>query len=752
MSSNYTFCGYDMLDPNSKAGRGGEDGGINLNSVTVQYSLRQKPELCRAIYEGLVQSVFGNGPTISDGGTCTIDELPTVCEFNEKGEMINVNPEELAQMASMIPTANFSGALHPMFHDNAQPTSVASPQMYNPYIQQQQQNPMMQPMGMQQQQAYCYPPNYVPYGVVPYNYNRVDPMKPIPNIQEAMKEWNDYQRRKGFRAPVPLDTDFPEYGLLSGFHQGFDPYDVDIKSDDFYDVTCGGRFGLAAVVHEQCLANAAMVWGWQPGTLIERKEQMMFPGVNNDHSDPTPSRTQVLNPDGTVQRRLTGSAMPPAMMANRLPISNMVATNPYMAGMTTVGGYQMQQPTPVPTPYMQARYNYAIHNGFQSVQEMDANDFRVLKKISRAAHNDMTNEEFEEFFDKNWCKRFTDLNELRENAKKAQTVAVEEEPIPPMKVTLKKGNKVLASIDCSDPVQYREHCANVRRCASVYQSPEQLNREREYHALARYNKDLICARLHAQAPERKYDDKSMLDFMAHGFVESFFYHLTEQERLNRMNPEYRLKAAGVDQTAFIKRCIECGLPAQKARMDLENKMFMVGETHPDPDIGDKTRGSWGMMANGQPLNLNHDPMFGYLSYIPDPENPDISIGFPRRFIEECYDGYVGFCNATNLKSSKPLIPMSYPEFEKMTGVRVFDNQTFLDKYVGLDGIDEYVGAAKRGIQAEKEREKEKEDLNRPIWADLKASMQDRMEFEDPHGDIPTDALLQDLEDDEDEDK
>ena len=38
MSSNYTFCGYDMMDPNSKAGQAGE--GINLNSVTVQYNLQ----------------------------------------------------------------------------------------------------------------------------------------------------------------------------------------------------------------------------------------------------------------------------------------------------------------------------------------------------------------------------------------------------------------------------------------------------------------------------------------------------------------------------------------------------------------------------------------------------------------------------------------------------------------------------------------------------------------------------------------
>lgn len=743
MSSNYTFCGYDMQDANSKAGRSGE--GINLNSVTVQYNLRQNPELCKQIYEGTVPSMYGNGPTITDGGTCTIDELPTVCEFNEKGEMIDVNPSEMAQMAAMMPTANFSGALHPMFHDNAQPTNPAAPQMYNPLMQM----PSMGMMYQQQQQAVngCYPPNFVPAGAVQYNYNMINPMAPIPNLQPTMKEWNDYQRTKGFRAPVPLDTDFPEFGLLSGFHQGFDPYDVNVKQDEFYDVSCGGRFGLAAVVHEQCLANAASVWGWQPGDLIDRREQMMFPGVNSDHSDPTPSREPVRNPDGSIQRRLTGSAFMPAMMANQLPIGNMVATNPYMAGMTTVGGYQMQQPTQVPTPYMQARYNYAIHNGFQSVQEMDNNDFRILKRISRAAHNDMTQEEFDEFFDKNWCKRFTDLNEMRANAEKARNAVIEEEPITPMKVTLKKGDKILASLDCDDPVQYREHCVNVRRCAAAYKSPEQLQREREYAEYLRYGKDMVCAKLHAQAPERKYDDKPMLEFMQYGFVESFFYHLNQQEALNRLNPEYRLRVAKIDQTAFIKRCIENGIglyPAQKSRMDLQNKMCYVGETHPDPEIGDKPRGSWGVCANGDPLDPNFDPMFGYMTYIPDPEDPSKSIGFPRRFIEESYDGYAAFCCAANVRSSTPLKVMPYQPFEDMTGVRVMDNQEFLDRYQGLYGIDKYVAAAKRGIAVER-----REDLNRPIWADLKAQMQDQMEFEDPHGDIPTDALLQDLEDNPD---
>lgn len=735
MSSNYTFCGYDMQDANSRAGRSGE--GINLNSVTVQYNLHQNPELCKAIYEGRIPSMYGNSPTISDGGTCTIDELPTVYEYDEKGEVSNVNPIELAQMASAIPTANFSGALSPMFHDNAQPTSPASPQIYNPF--------MMSQMPMMQQQNGCHPMNFVPPNAVPYNYNMFNPMAQIPNLQQAMKEWNDYQRTKGFRAPIPLDTDFPEFGLLSGFHRGFDPYDVNIKQDDFYDVSCGGRLGLADVVHEQCLANAAMFYGWQPGDLINRREQLMFPGINDDHSSPVPSKDPVKNPDGSIQRRLTGSASPMAMMANQLPIRNMVATNPYMAGMNMVGGYMMnQQPTAMPTPYMQARYNYAIYNGFQSVQEMDNNDFRILKRVSRTVHHDMDDEEFNEFFDQNWCKRFTDLNDFRKNAEKEKKIMMESEPIVPMKVSLMKGDKVLASLNCDDPKQYMQHCQNVKACAASYKSPEQLKKEKEFADMVRYNKDLICARLYAQAPERKYDHESMLEFMAHGFVESFFYHLNQQEILNRMNPEYRLKTAKVNQTAFIKRCIENGfglLPAQKARMELQDKMFYVGETHPDPDIGNKPRGTWGYKANGEPLDLNFDPMYGYVTYIPDPENPSVSIGFPRRYIEDLYDGYVKFCCAANVKSKKPIRVMPYQEFEDMTGVRVMDNQEFLDKYDGLDGIEKYTDAAKRGIK--------QENLNKPVWANLRAQMQDRFEQEDPHGDIPTDALLQDLEDNPD---
>ena len=705
MSSNYTFCGYDMMDPNSKAGQAGE--GINLNSVTVQYNLQNNPELCRMIYDGTVPSMYGNTPTVEDGGSGTIADLPTVMEYNEKGEVTNVNPVELAQMSGQIPTVQFSGALNPMFHDNAQPTAMSGYTMPFTNIAGWNNPAIMQQGGYM-------PINFTPPGYVQYNYNPVNPASPVPNMSEAMQEWNEYQRKKGFRAPIPTDTDFPEYGLLSGFHRGFDPMACTAPGqDEFYDPSCGGRLGLSEVVHIQALANAAMTYGWQVGDIIERREQMMFPGINEDHNNPIPSNNPVIGNNGMPQRRLgTSGFFGPTMFANQLPISNMVATNPYMAGMTTVGGYNimgMQQN--LPTPYMQARYNYAIHNGFQSVQEMDNNDFRILKRVSRCAHAEMSKDEFDQYFVDHWCKRFTDIYDYRKETEEANKKRMMNNPeIPRVKCTLTKGDKILASSDGHNPEEYRILCDNVRRCNANYKSPEMMQWARTQQEQLRAMKDNVINTLYQSAPERKYDDKPMLEYMEHGFVEGFFHHLNHRVQLDRMDPKKRLQAAKIDQTGFMRNCIERGmgmLPAAKSRIQTEDAMFYVGQKHPDEEIGDKPRGSWGMKANGEPLDPNFYPMYGYATYIADPEHPEMSIPFPRAFIQDIYKGYVEYCAAINKTSKKKAIPMGYEEFEQATGVRVCDNEDFVKKYSGIEGTETISETAKKAIETE--------NLNMPSW-------------------------------------
>lgn len=747
MSSNYTFCGYDMMDPNSKAGRSGE--GINLNSVTVQYNLKNNPDLCRMIYEGIVPSMYGNGPTVTDLGTGTIDDLPTVMELNEKGDVTNVNPAELAMAQNMpvgqIPVAQFSGAMSPMFHDNAQPTYSAGPIVPNPY--------MTQPtMGYQQPMAMngFMPINYMPYGVVQYDYNPVNPTTPIPRDpngdDQAIREWNDYQRTKGFRAPIPTDTDFPEFGLLSGFHRGFNPHAVHGPTqDEFYDITLGGRRGISRRVMEEALRNAAGVWGYQPGDVVDIREQMMFPGINNNHNDPTPSNNPVINPNGTVQRRLTGSAnVPNYMMAYQLPVSNIVATNPYMAGCNVVGGYNMNPPMygPTPTPYMQARYNYAIACGFQSIQEMDDNDFVILKMCSRIANHDMTDEEFDEHFENCWCKRFTDMDELR-NPKTESNRSYVDHSYTKVKVTLRRGDEILAGVDCNDPKQYRNHCELMRTADAARLSPQQEAQIKQFNENLRIMKDQLNAWLYMNAPERKYDHRSMLDFMRHGIVESKFHYLNQRAYLDRIDPKKRMQVDKIDETGFIKRCLEngVGLPAENARIDMENRMFYVGQTHPDEMIGNKPRGSYGVKANGEDLNINTYPMYGYATYIPDPENPSIAIPFPRQFIEDTYNGYTRYCGAINTKSKKLAVPMPYEDFKNRIGVRIVDNEEFIDKYSHIPGTDEYIESALKGM--------ERDNVKVPLWA-LGRTPDEQDYIEQTYGDdVPLDELQRGLEEDSD---
>lgn len=735
MSSNYTFCGYDFQAPGSKAGQAGE--GINLNSVTVQYNLQNNPELCRMIYEGIVPSMYGNSPTVEDCGTGTIDDLPTVMEFNEKGEITNVNPVELAQMSGQIPTVQFTGALNPMFHDNAQPTA-----MTGGYTM-----PFQNTGGWGMMQNGYMPVNFTMPGMVPYNFNPVNPAMQVPNMTQPMQEWNEYQRTKGFRAPIPTDTDFPEYGLLSGFHRGFDPMACTAPGqDEFYDPSAGGRIGLSEWVHQQCLQNAAFTYGWMPGDIVERREQMMFPGINADHSIPTPDPNPVIGNNGLPQRRLSNGMAPMMLGSNQLPISNMVATNPYMAGKTMIGGYNFNitYQQNLPTPYMQARYNYAIHYGFQSVQEMDNNDFRILKRASRIAHSDMSKEEFDQFFVDNWCKRFTDIYEFRKNSEEANKRRKDMNPeIPRVRCALVRGDEVLACTDGHDPRQYQELCDNVRKCNANYKSPEVIAWNQQMNEQIRAMKDNVINNLYQSSPMRKYDDKAMLEMMEHGFVEEFFYLLNHQEQLDRMNPQKRLQAAQIDMTSFMRNCLErgIGLPAAYSRIQAENATVYKDQTHPDDEIGDKPRGSWGVKADGAPLDPNFYPLYGYATYIADPEHPEMSIPFPRAFIQDVYKGYEDYCAAINQTSKKRAIPMSYDEFEGSTGVRIVDDEEFIKKYSGIPGTEKYTEAARRAIERDK--------LSTPVWAHLSPEEQDFAERDDPTGDVPLEALIQDLEDNPD---
>ena len=128
---------------------------------------------------------------------------------------------------------------------------------------------------------------------------------------------------------------------------------------------------------------------------------------------------------------------------------------------------------------------------------------------------------------------------------------------------------------------------------------------------------------------------------------------------------------------------------------------------------------------------------GYATYIADPEHPEMSIPFPRAFIQDVYDGYTKYCVAINNKSKKKINPMNYDEFEQTTGVRVIDNDEFLKGYSGIEGTEDLSDTARKALN---------EKLQVPTWAHMDPSIdRDMYEFEDPCGDIPLEVLQRDLE-------
>ena len=663
-SDIYTFNGLNLLDPNSKAGRSNGEG-INLNSPTVHLMLQENPQMAQMVYDGIIPSYFGNGPTVSDGGTATIDELPTVAEIDEKGN-IEMNPMDLVKQSAGLPTYQFTGALNPypgMYRDVAQPTTFMPPG----------QTPMA---GMMQAPIMGYTPFMMNV------YNPMNPMIPLINPSDSMKDWNDYQRTTGFRAPIPMDTDFKEPGMLYGFHEGFDPYAaLAPKDDEFYDVSMGGKQCIPKWFHDQIMENTARVMGWDPrGQMVERREVLMFPGINDNHRDPMPKNGEVKGPNGMTQRRMTNTAMP-RIPANNLPISNMVSTNPFMAGINSVGGYNFGQ-VQYPSPEMQARYNYAIACGFQSVQEMDNNDFRVIKRLSRSVHGDMSDEEFDKFFDDNWCKRFVDINEMKKRIRD-KALNTDQVTIPRMNVRLVKGDKVLAGKDCSKDSVYYNFVNEIRQIAHL--SHEQFMTVQKQIDYIEMIKENIRTKLYEQAPERKYDDKSMLEYMEHGFVESHMHWLDYIDDATKKSAAYRQRANGVNGVEFMRNCLSkaIGLPAAQSRINTENEMFYVNKEPDEEEAKGKKRGSYGKNADGSDMDPNLQPMYGYLSYIPDPNNPKAMVSFPRKFIDEIYDGYVRYCNAINQKSkSAAAVPVSHEDFVRDLGIVTTDTYNPDDRYNG----------------------------------------------------------------------
>lgn len=751
--SDCVICGFDMQDANSKAGRSNGIG-VNLNSVSVRYMLSQNPEQCRMIYNGQIPSFFGNAPTITDGGTFAVNddtgESIQLQEGNETSDMMNGNPAVIAsQMTGQNLSAHeFTGALAPQYHDNAQPIFHA-----NSMVGMGTNMPIQQPAGM------------FGYGMQPQFSGIMNNRGPSPNTERnyAKEEWEQYQRTFGFKAPIPTDTDFPGFGLLSGFAKGFDPYQALMPGDDdFYDVTINGRVGSSQRIHQMMLSQYANVWGYVPGQVIDRRENMMFPGINEDHHSSVPSQNPVYNHQGVLQTRIGGYQQPPMMMANQLPVSNMVATNPYMQGISNVGGVPINASTYstcVPTPYMQARYNYAIANGFQSIQEMDKNDFLILKVISHAAHGDMSDEEFEKHFDRCWCRPFVAVKEFEEDMKrKGDEIMKKASEIPRMKVFLVKGDKILSGMDMfTDEEGYRQHVVNVKNCH--HKTDEEYMRDHFATIEREARRDAVMTFLHAVAVERKYDKASFLDFAKHGMSEAGMRDLEFQVWKQMNSPASRQAELMIDQTRFMRNCMErgtgYGIPAAYSRLAMENRMFYVGEELPAEEYRNYLRGKWGANPDGSPLPDMVAPLYGYLN-IADPENPTMHIPFPRRHIRDLHEGFVRFANVSAAKSKEPFHIMDYDEFSTALGVRIMDDQEFIDKYKDFEPAQKYVDIAKRGVQMEKDKEEQQrqmqrealqstEDLNRPPHANCVND--DLMDYENPTADIPFDELLRQVDED-----
>lgn len=315
--------------------------------------------------------------------------------------------------------------------------------------------------------------------------------------------------------------------------------------------------------------------GAPPGTIYSNVAAYQYPNVQENPYNPLPSSDAIA-----------GNQYQPQM-----PIQGY--SNPYMNG----GVYVPPQRQDV---YAMARHNYAVEFGFQSVEEMEQNDFAVLKALSVVANKSLglSDEEIEKkleiCYDKPRAERLN--GNIRKSNGMYHEFNADAPVIEPLNVSIVIGDKVLVEAKAENQPK---NLLNLNRM---------LNPGYDYmidiYKRYRFDRDQFNSQLHASALERRYDGCDILGYFNEAFYDIRMRDMAIEEKRNRDS----LVKQMYDSTAFKREVMaRAGRPAMKNKIILEDSKFHKSDPVPDGVI----RGGYGYLPGGIPMEKDSDPRFGY---------------------------------------------------------------------------------------------------------------------------------------------
>ena len=284
--------------------------------------------------------------------------------------------------------------------------------------------------------------------------------------------------------------------------------------------------------------------------------------------------------------------------------------NPYMQN-----GAYYNKSYRINEAYRQARHNYAVYYGFESVEELDANDNAIMKTISLMAHAAVGDSEelTKKIIEKVYEEPFNRMYKKEENSTQNLSYASVQRDVQAyanerkrkrhiIKVKLMKGDKVIAESENDDQEISESEKFNMALQAKYQKDYEESEIRRK----------AIIAHIYANAPERKFDNFSLVNFFNTAFYELHDIELREVQRKQNAKKIKQRYHQGDFKREVLRKF---GKPALRNRLEEEDYRFRKS----DPVEEGKLRGSYGykpsIIRDGieikMPLNPESDPRLGY---------------------------------------------------------------------------------------------------------------------------------------------
>ena len=323
----------------------------------------------------------------------------------------------------------------------------------------------------------------------------------------------------------------------------------------------------------------------QPGDLYSKAETRMYPGVQPNHNNPYPPTAR------------TGIFAEEYLAPNKLYEE--------MYGTEDMAVQKAQPRAPweeerIREMYRQAKHNYAMQLGFDSLEQMELHNRTTMKKISAIVCKNlgMSDEETRnhvyELYDKPYEKK-PPVDEAAEFEKMMK----EKEEFKrrfwaPTTVRLVRGD---GTVIMEAKTKFLDTAARTDELARMFQRHEMEKQYARMRLTEFYNNSI----------ERRFDRSSLVQF----FNEDVFEIMWEDKWKEVRKSNADMLNQWYSRNDFIRGAMaNYGPPAAQAKLLEEKIRFRIGIKL----MPDWVQGGYGYYANGEPVSKDLDPRIGYLSF------------------------------------------------------------------------------------------------------------------------------------------